>query len=141
MFLLDTNVISELRRPDRTDPAVRHWASSWSIANFYLSTITILEVHLGALRLERRDKVQGVAIRSWVEQLLGQFDGRILPLDSGVALRTAELHVPDPKSDRDAIIAATGLVHGMTVVTRNVRDFQGTGVKLLDPWTSATLGG
>ena len=98
-------------------------------------------VHLGALRLERRDKVQGVAIRSWVEQLLDQFDGRILPLDSGVALRTAELHVPDPKSDHDAIIAATGLVHGMTVVTRNVRDFQDTSVELLDPWTSATLGG
>lgn len=134
-FLLDTNVISELRRPERADPQVRAWAASTEASQFYLSVITVLEIEQGLLLLERRDKEQTRHLRTWFEgQVMRQFDGRILPIDTSVARRCAGLHVPDPRSERDALIAATGLVHGMTVVTRNVADFTGTQVPLIDPW-------
>lgn len=135
MFLLDTNVISELRRPERGNRNVAAWAGSIPFASFFLSTISILEIEIGALRLARKDPAQGAVIRAWIDgQVLTRFEGRILPVDIGVAQRCARLHVPDPRSERDALIAATALVHGLTMVTRNTADFASAGVALLDPW-------
>jgi hypothetical protein len=135
MFVLDTNVISELRRPEKADRKVVAWASSVPLADIFLSSITILEIELGALSIARRDAAQGRVLRSWIdEQILPRFEGRILSIDAAVAQRCASLHVPDPRAERDALIAATALTHGMTIVTRNVADFQPMGVPVVDPW-------
>lgn len=137
MFLLDTNVVSELRkiRAGKADPNVALWADSMEADDLYLSAITVMELETGILRIERRDSATGMILRTWLEQLvLPEFAGRILPVDETVALRCARLHVPDPRSERDALIAATALVHGKTVVTRNVADFLPCGVPLLNPW-------
>ncbi|MCL4765396.1 MAG: type II toxin-antitoxin system VapC family toxin [Hyphomicrobiaceae bacterium] len=136
MFLLDTNVIFELRRPAKAEAAVVAWANSTPAASMFLSAISVLEIELGARLIERRDVAQGVVLRAWIDhQILPRFDGRILPIDTAVALRCAGLHVPDPRSERDALIAATALVHGLTVATRNISDFQPMGVSILNPWS------
>ena len=140
MYLLDTNVLSELRkrRSGKINPAVEAWASSVDQADMYLSVITIMEVELGIALLERRDSRQAGVLRLWLhEKVMPAFTGRVLPVDTAIALRCARLHVPETKSERDAWIAATGLAHDLTVVTRNIGDFTGTGVTLLDPWTFA----
>ena len=140
MFLLDTNVISELRKAGdgKADANVIAWLSSVDAATFYLSAITLMELELGILRVERRDGDQGLRLRAWMDgHILPEFSERILPIDKAVAQRGARLHVPDPRAERDALIAATALVHGMTVVTRNLADFEPTGVLLLNPWTRA----
>lgn len=135
MFLLDTNVLSELRRPDKAHAKVRAWAASLPVAQFYLSAITILELELGVRLMARKDAAQGKHLRVWLDaDILPRFEGRILAIDTAVAQRCARLHVPDPMSERDALIAATALVHGMTVVTRNVTDFAVSKVALLNPW-------
>lgn len=137
MFVLDTNVVSELRkiRLGKADPQVTQWADSVEAGSLYLSAITVLELEIGILQIERRDAEQGAVLRAWLEtKILPEFRGRILPIDTTVAQRCAGLHVPDPRAERDALIAATALVHGMTVVTRNLADFRGTGVSLLNPW-------
>lgn len=137
MFILDTNVVSELRkvRLGKADAHVATWAASVDAADLYVSAITILELELGVLSIERKDAIQGAALRSWLEQhVLPEFSRRTLPVDTAVAQRCARLHVPDKRSERDALIAATALVHGMTVVTRNVADFQPTGVNVFNPW-------
>jgi predicted nucleic acid-binding protein len=137
MYLLDTNVISEFRKAGRgkADRQVAAWANSVPSESMFLSAVCILEMELGTLLMERRDARQGAILRSWMEDhVLPAFAGRILVVDTPVALRGAALQVPNPRSYRDALIAATALVHGMTVVTRNVKDFVPTGVSLLDPW-------
>ena len=135
MFVLDTNVVSELRRPEKTDPRVAAWAGAVPLARTFLSVITILEIELGALSVERRDLAQGRVLRTWIDsQILPRFEGRVLPIDTTVAQRCAQLHAPDPRAERDALIGATALVHGMTVVTRNVSDFEPLGVQILNPW-------
>jgi predicted nucleic acid-binding protein len=135
MFLLDTNVVSELRRPRRTNPNVAKWADSVSPSDLFLSSISILELKTGALLLARRDGGQGGLIRQWIEErVLTAFAERILAVDTTVARRCALLHVPDPKPYRDSLIAATALVHRLTVVTRNRADFEPMGVSVLDPW-------
>ncbi len=137
MFVLDTNVVSELRRAKagKADKNVTAWAASVSPGSLFLSAITILELETGALLVERRDPAQGAILRAWLDgHVLPAFAGRVLAVDTAVAQRCARLHVPDPRADRDALIAATALVHGMTVVTRNVADFELTGVALLNPW-------
>ena len=135
MFVLDTNVVSELRRPDKANPNVIAWARNKPAATFYISAITVLELEIGILLMARKDTKQGAALRSWFDkQLLPHFDGRILPIDKAVAQRCARLHVPNPSAERDALIAATALVHGMTVVTRNQADFVALNVQLLNPW-------
>ena len=137
MFLLDTNVLSELRRRDRTDQKVAAWADRVHASELFLSAITILEVEAGTLRLLRRDPVQGAVLRRWIDgNVLPAFDGRILPVDTAVARRYASLHVPNPRVERDALIAATALVHRFKVVTRNVADFEPMGVTTLNPWNS-----
>ena len=137
MYLLDTNVVSELRkgRTRRTEPRVLAWADSVSAASLYLSVITLLELETGTLLMDRRDPTQGAMLRSWLDdQVMAAFQDRVLPVDGPVAKTCAKLHVPDRRSDRDALIAATALVHGMSVVTRNVNDFAAMEVPLLNPW-------
>ena len=137
MYLLDTNVISELRktRTAKGDRRVRAWSESMPVASMFLSSITVLELERGTLLMERRDAFQGAMLRSWLEDhVLPACAGRILPVDAAVALRCAALHVPNPRSYRDSLIAATAMVHGMTVVTRNISDFEPIGVALLNPW-------
>lgn len=137
MFLLDTNVVSELRRPDHAHPAVRAWAASQKAAGFFLSAITILEIETGILLLARKDPAQAQHLRRWLEDVIvPRFGDRTLPVDVAVARRCASLQVPDRRPDRDALIAATALVHGLTVVTRNTRDFAPNGVATLDPWSA-----
>ena len=135
MFLLDTNVVSELRKARKAHPGVRMWAQAVPAAGLYVSVISILELEIGILLMERRDRKQGGILRAWLDNhVLPAFSGRILAIDTAVAQRCATLHVPDPRSDRDALIAATALAHGMTVVTRNVRHFQPMGITVVDPW-------
>ena len=137
MYLLDTNVISELRKAKsgKSNKNVAAWAKDISPSSLFVSVITILELETGILLVERRDPTQGAVLRSWLNaHVLPVFSERILYLDVAVAQRCAKLHVPNPRSDRDAIIAATALVHGMTVVTRNVNDFNQTGIEMLNPW-------
>ncbi len=137
MYLLDTNVVSELRK-GKTGKAHRNvsaWASSTSVSTLFLSAISILELEIGILLIERRDRSQGAILRTWMQDyVLPTFNGRILPIDTPVAQRCAALHVPTPCSERDAMIAATAIIHGMTVVTRNISDFESTGVAIIDPW-------
>ena len=137
MFLLDTNVVSELRKvgDGRADAGVTAWISQQDATDFYVSALTLMELEIGILHIERRDEEQGKRLRRWMDQhVLPEFLERTLPVDSTVALRCARLHVPDPRSERDALIAATAMVHGMTVVTGNLADFEATGVDVIDPW-------
>ena len=139
MYLLDTNVVSELRkaRSGKADGNVVAWAASVQPLGLFLSAITILELETGVLLVERRDPVQGGMLRVWLnDHVLPAFAGRILAVDTLVAQRCARLHVPDPRADRDALIAATALCHGLTIVTRNVADFEPTGVQILNPWVN-----
>jgi predicted nucleic acid-binding protein len=141
MYLLDTNVVAELRKAKagKADKRVTAWANNVAPASLFLSTITVLEMELGVLLMERRDVSQGAILRAWLDgHVLTAFAERILPIDIAVARRCAQLHVPDPKSERDAFIAATALVHGMIVVTRNVVDFAASAVTTLNPWQHAT---
>ncbi|MBF0165100.1 MAG: type II toxin-antitoxin system VapC family toxin [Magnetococcales bacterium] len=134
--LLDTNVISELRKaPHKAHDRVIAWANRMDPHALFLSVITIQELEIGVQLSERRDPAQGRMLRQWMNhQVLPAFIHRILPIDTAVAVQSAKLHVPDPRPIRDGLIAATALVHGMTLVTRNVTDFAATGVRLLNPW-------
>ena len=138
--LLDTNVITELRKLGDGKAAARvaAWVSDRDAASFYISALTLMELEIGILRIERRDAVQGKRLRMWMDgHVLPEFLGRTLPVDSDVALKCARLHVPDPRAERDALIAATAIVHGMTVVTGNMADFATTGAEVIDPWAEA----
>ena len=137
MFLLDTNVISELRKTteNKINPGVKEWAEKKMPSTMFLSVITIFELELGILRLERRDKKQGQILRKWLSQLvLPAFVDRVLPINTAISVRSASLHVSNPSSDRDAMIAATAIEHHLTLVTRNTVDFDLTKVKLINPW-------
>ncbi|MGE0330565.1 MAG: type II toxin-antitoxin system VapC family toxin [Ramlibacter sp.] len=143
MYLLDTNVVSELRkvRLGKANVHVATWADSVDAADLYLSAISVHELELGVLLVERRDAAQGALLRTWMNQhVLPAFLGRILPVDVTVAQRSAQLSVPDPRPVHDGLIAATALVHGLTVVTRNVADFAGIGATVLNPWNPAASG-
>lgn len=137
--LLDTNVISELRKPaGRASDQVRDWVRGQLPSTLFLSAITILEIDLGIRRRRRRDPEQADLLQRWLEGgVLATFDGRILRVDVAVTRRAAALHVPDPRPERDALIGATALVHDLTVVTRNVSDFCTIGVEIRDPWSSS----
>lgn len=140
MFVLDTNVVSELRRvrAGKADPNLAAWADSVDAAELFISAITLMELELGVLAIERKDVAQGAVLRAWLDQhVVPEFSERTLPIDAAVARRCARLHVPDRRGERDALIAATALVHGMTVATRNVAHFAPTGVAIVNPWAGS----
>ena len=117
------------------DPNLTAWALNMDAAELFVSAITIMELEFGVLSIERKDAIQGGMLSTWLEQhVLPEFSGRTLPIDTAVAQRCARLHVPDKRGERDALIAATALVHGMAVVTRNTGYFKPTGVALVNPW-------
>lgn len=137
-WLLDTNAVSELRKVQagKGDPGVAAWQAGVPRVELYLSAVTVMELEMGVLQMERKDTDQGALLRRWITSaVLPEFENRTLPFDAATALRCAALHVPDPKSWRDGAIAATALMHNMTVVTRNTRDFEGTGAATLNPWS------
>ena len=136
-YLLDTNVVSELRKigDGKADARVAAWVDTEDAESFFISAITILELERGVLGIQRRDAAQGARLRAWLDNhVRPEFAGRILPIDDQIAMRCAHLHIPDRRNEVDALIAATALVHGLTVATRNVRDFEGTGVVVVNPW-------
>ena len=137
MFLLDTNTISESRKlgSPRIDPRVAEWLGQIDVEATYVSAMTIFELERGVRQMERRDAKQGTALRRWLDdQIMPTYEHRTLPLSREVALICAGLHIPDPKSERDAWIAATALDAGLTLVSRNVVDFAGMGVELINPF-------
>jgi toxin FitB len=135
MYILDTNVVSELRKGRKAHRSVRMWSHALPTESLYLSAISILELEIGILLIERRDAKQGAVLRAWMDRhVLPTFAGRVLAIDTAVAQRCVALRVPNPQSDRDALIAATALVYGMTVATRNMSHFQRMAVPLVDPW-------
>ena len=139
MFLLDTNVISELRQGKPNQAAeVRAWAQRQPSSRFFLSAITLLELEQGIQALERRAPPQGSALRAWLAGVCLAFSGRILPFTEKTAPVCAALHILNPRPDRDAMIAATALEHGFSVVTRNTSDFANTGLAVINPWLSST---
>lgn len=136
-YLLDTNVVSELRKQlsGKANEKVVDWAKSVPAESMYLSVITIMELEIGALLIQRKDPRQGNLLRLWLDtQVIPAFSGRTIEIDIPLVQCCAGLHIPDPRSERDALIAATAIVNGMTVVTRNTADFESTGVKILNPW-------
>lgn len=142
MYLLDTNIVSELRRVNagKADPRVAAWQSRTDLDACFISVLSLMEIEVGVLRMERRDCRQGRVLRRWLEETVRPFfSERTFAVDAAIARRTAALHVPDPRPPLDAFIAATALVHDLILVTRNTRDFSGTGVLLLNPWESSAI--
>lgn len=137
-YLLDTNVVSELRKSSRqVNPAVLAWASGQDVEELFLSVVSLFELEVGVQRLERRDARQGDRLRRWLERdVLEAFRARTLDIDVRVARRAGGLQVPDPRPDRDAFIAATAAVHDLVVVTRNEADFVPLGIRFINPWKS-----
>ncbi|RYD76352.1 MAG: type II toxin-antitoxin system VapC family toxin [Verrucomicrobiaceae bacterium] len=136
-YLLDTNVVSELRKvgDGKADKNVMQWVGAQNSSDLLISAVTILELERGILSIQRRDASQGTRLRAWMDsRVRPEFSGRILPIDDAIATRCAHLHIPDRRNEADALIAATALVHSLIVVTRNVQDFDGTGVIFVDPW-------
>lgn len=135
MFLLDTNVISELRNgKPRQSAAVRAWAQMQPGNRLYLSAISVLEIEIGVRRMELKDPVQGAVLRRWATAAMQEFEGRVLAFSGFSALYCASLQVPNPRSFRDSMVSATAMEHGFAVATRNLRDFEGTGIQLVNPW-------
>lgn len=135
--MLDTNVLSEFRKAQsgRADKNVVSWVVTVFPSMMFVSIMSIMELEVGTLLMARRDPAQGALLRTWLDtRILPSFTGRVLSIDAAVAQRCAQLHVPNPQPERNALIAATALVHGMTVVTRNVADFRPSGVPVLNPW-------
>jgi len=140
VYVLDTVVVSELRKAKagKADRRVIEWASGVAPSVLFLSVITVLELEQGILLIQRLDVAQGGILRAWLDrQVLPTFAGRVLPIDTAVAQRCAGLHVPSVRAERDALIAATALAHGMAIVTRNVADFEPTGAQVVNPWAIA----
>jgi predicted nucleic acid-binding protein len=138
MFLFDTNVVSELGPRRRTDSNVARWARSVPSSSAYLSVVSLAEIEVGVLLMERRDARQGAVLRGWLEgTVLPSFAGRLLEIDERIARTCARLHVPNPRPENDAFIAATAIAHDLTIVTRNVADFAPMGVRIVNPWEGA----
>lgn len=134
-LLLDTNVLSELRKGERTDPSVRRWFADAESDDLYTSALVVGEIRRGVESIRRRDTAAAAALDHWLARVTESFGGRILPIDTDVAECWGRLNVPDPLPTVDGLLAATALVHDMTLVTRNVRDVERTGVRVLDPFS------
>lgn len=131
-YLLDTNVVSESRRP-RPDPAVLEWLRRTPSRRMYVSALAIGELRRGVELLRRRDPARAEAPAAWVDELVSLFGDRVLPVTTAVADRWGVIDSPDRLPVVDGLMAATALVHHLIVVTRNVKDFERAGVAVLDP--------
>ncbi|QGY29037.1 type II toxin-antitoxin system VapC family toxin [Pantoea cypripedii] len=139
-YLLDTNVISELRKAGtpKANPAVIAWAKAIDAEDMFISALTLMEIEKGILKFARKDPLQARHLQRWYqEQVLMEFAWRTFDIDSAICRLCARLHVPDERPATDALIAATAMHHDLILVTRNVRDFEGMGVMLLNPWENA----
>jgi len=141
MYLLDSNIISEFRKAPagRANPGVVVWAQSIPPKSLFINAITLMELEKGIQLKIRQDPAAGGVLRRWLaERVLPAFQGRVLAVDEAVALENAGYHVPDPRPLADSLIAATAKVHGLCVVTRNVKDFepfkQAHGLRVFNPW-------
>ena len=137
MYLLDTNIISESRKLGtyRIDPRAARWFAQVDVETTFISAMTIFELERGVRQMERRDVTQGSALRRWLDdQIMTTYENRTLPLSRAVAQICASLHIPDPKSERDAWIAATAIDAKLTLVSRNVQDFANMSVDLINPF-------
>jgi toxin FitB len=135
-FLLDTNVVSEMRRKDRLTGRALDWLQRQAVDDLHISVLAMMEIEIGIQRLARRDEKQAAMLRAWKEgPLTREFRGRILAIDLEIAEGCAALHVPDPQPEIDALIAATAIVKRLTLVTRNERDFAGMPVAVINPWS------
>jgi len=140
MYILDTNVISELRKGEASHPQVRGWFTGIPSSAIFMSVISFMELDMGVLSMERHDPIQGQKLRHWLDQqVIPHFHDRIIDITLPIVKQCARFHGPDPCSDRDALIAATARVHSMTVVTRNTKDFERTGIPLINPWLHKNL--
>ena len=132
-WLLDTNIVSELRKGERANPGVRAWFEEAAEESLFTSVLVIGELRRGIESIRRRDVPSALALEQWLAGITDGFADRILPVDRAVAEQWGSLNVPDPAPTVDGLLAATALVHGLTLVTRNTRDVARTGVPLLDP--------
>lgn len=140
MYLFDTNIVSELRKManGKIDPNVRAWLAQISPSETWISVVTVSEIQTGILNLARKDPSQSLILKQWFEhQVLPHYATRILPIDTKIALLAAELHIPNKRDINDAYIAATAQIHDLTLVTRNVKDFQNIDLKLFNPFQAA----
>jgi toxin FitB len=140
MYLLDTNVISETRKlaKSKGTEQVKQWFAAQPSQHLFLSVISLFEIELGILLIKRRDAAQAAVLQRWfAEKLKPEFKSQMLGIDERTASVCAQLHAPDPKPYMDALIAATARVHDLTVVTRNIKDFEPMGVRCFNPWDEA----
>lgn len=138
MFIVDTNIVSDLRKPGKAPPSLVAWAQSQPPSAIYISVVSMWELEYGILLKAHSDLAQGKVLKDWFEQsVISAYTGRILPICFDVMRVCAPMHVPDKRPERDALIAATAIVHNMTVVTRNENDFAGMNCPLLNPWKAA----
>ncbi len=138
-YLLDTNVVSELRKADRSDPHVSAWYSSVTSAQKFLSVLTVGEIRRGIESIRRRDTLSAQALEVWLAKLMAKHSGRVLPVNETIAELWGRLNVPDPLPVIDGLLAATAMVHGLTLVTRNVDDVKRTGVPYINPFEPTVL--
>ena len=140
-WLIDTNVLSELRKGDRADAGVRRWFDDVADRDLFTSVLVVGELRRGVESIRRRDHGAAAGLAQWLDALADRFGERLLPVDVAVANRWGELNVPDPVPTVDGLLAATALVHDLTLVTRNVADFTRTGARLLNPFAGGRLQG
>lgn len=135
-YLVDTNVISELRKGQRCDPGVASWFAEVSSSEIYLSVLTVGEIRKGIENIRRRDPRTAEILEAWLRELVASHSERILPIDEVITEQWGRFNVPDPLSVLDSLLAATASVHGLTLVTRNVKDVERTGVACLNPFST-----
>lgn len=134
-YLVDTNVISELRKGRRCDPGVASWFAAAASEEIYLSALTLGEIRKGIENIRRRDESAAAALEEWFRELEVSHSDHILPVDQAIAEQWGRFNVPDPLPVLDSLLAATASVHGLTLVTRNLKDVERTGVDCLNPFS------
>ena len=136
-FLLDTNVISELRKGARAHEGVRRWFESLEPEEIFLSVVVTGEIRRGIEAIRRRDPRAAVTLDRWLKRVVSSYESRILPIDALVADAWGRLNVPDPLPVVDGLMATTAKVHNLTLATRNIRDVERTGVSIVNPFELA----